>query len=100
MMLTTEQNLVVSLCYLVLCFCFILIALYNFLQDEKIKSTIRKIFHIQEYEYGYVKQTRARRNRFTGEVQFVLWKAGEQGHNEDYWHKFDSSWWPLFIRDT
>lgn len=30
----------------------------------------------------------ARRHRVTGEVQFVLWNAGEQGHKEDYWHRF------------
>jgi hypothetical protein len=28
----------------------------------------------------------------TGEVQFVLWKADEQGHEKDYWHKFGPGW--------
>lgn len=39
------------------------------------------------YEYGQCHERRARRNRLTGDVEFVLWKAGEQGHTEDYWHK-------------
>ena len=44
------------------------------------------------YEYGTCGDGPARRNRLTGEVQFVLWKAGEQGHTEDYWHKFGAGW--------
>lgn len=38
----------------------------------------------------------ARRHRRKGNVQFVVWKAGEQGYTEDYWYDFDSSWWPGF----
>lgn len=26
----------------------------------------------------------------------VLHKAGTHGHKEDYWHNFDSYWWPEF----
>lgn len=48
------------------------------------------------WEYGYCNNRKARRNRKTSEVQFILWKAGEQGHKEDYWHPFNSSWWPNF----
>lgn len=33
----------------------------------------------------------------TGEVQFILWWAGEQGHTEHYWHATDSYWWPHFV---
>jgi len=51
------------------------------------------------YEYGTCKDFVARRHRRSGEVQFVLWKAGEQGHKEDYWHRFDNSWWPGFVAD-
>lgn len=43
------------------------------------------------------KPTIARRHRRTGAVQFVLWKAGEQGHRDDYWHPFDKSNWELFV---
>ncbi len=28
-----------------------------------------------------------------------LWKAGEMGHKEDYWHNFDTTWWPKFKPD-
>jgi len=38
----------------------------------------------------------ARRHRIHGNVQFVLHPAGTQNHFEDYWHNFDSSWWPTF----
>lgn len=51
------------------------------------------------YEYGHVSDTPARRNRTTGEVQFVLWKAGEQGHQQDYWHKFGDGWEKQFVPD-
>lgn len=44
------------------------------------------------YEYGICGGKKARRSRLTGEVQFVLWKAGEQGHTKDYWHKFGDGW--------
>ena len=38
----------------------------------------------------------ARKHRLYGNVQFVLWKAGEQNHKKDYWHNFDESWWKTF----
>jgi len=40
------------------------------------------------WEYGLCSKSIARRHKTNGEVQFVLWKAGEQGHTEDYWHPF------------
>jgi len=40
------------------------------------------------WQHGTVRGKPARRQRITGECQFVLWKAGEQGHTEDYWHRF------------
>lgn len=49
------------------------------------------------WEYGTCRAGRARRHRRTGEVQFILWKAGEQGHAEDYWYAMDRQWWPLFV---
>lgn len=52
--------------------------------------------HKRRWEYGACRGLKARRNRHTGEVQFVLWKAGERGHVEDYWHNFNSYWWPVF----
>lgn len=47
-------------------------------------------------EYGTCKSKHARRNKKSGNVQFVLWKAGEQGHNNEWWCDFDSSWWVGF----
>lgn len=50
------------------------------------------------WEYGTAgkHQRLARRHRINGNVQMVLWKAGEQGHTEDFWYDFDKSWWPTF----
>jgi hypothetical protein len=46
--------------------------------------------------YGTCNNLHARKNKRKGNVQMKLWKAGEQGHKEDYWHNFDSSWWNQF----
>lgn len=48
------------------------------------------------WEYGTCNGMYARRHKLNKNVQFVLWKAGEQGHKEDYWHNLDSSWWDGF----
>ena len=48
------------------------------------------------YEYGTCRVHPARRNRKSGEVQFVLWEAGEQGHEVDFWHRMDPSHWYKF----
>lgn len=63
---------------------------------EYINEKDFKLFNKKQYTYGFVLSTPARKNNKTGEVQFVLWKAGEQGHKEDYWIRFDSSWWSQF----
>lgn len=52
------------------------------------------------WEYGTCRDRKARRHNKNGNVQFVLWKAGEQGHKEDWWHDFDSFWWPEFNLPT
>jgi hypothetical protein len=49
--------------------------------------------------YGYVKGTRARLNTITNQCQFVLWKAGEQGHTEDFWHNMGDGWVKHFVAD-
>ena len=46
--------------------------------------------------YGACNGLIARKHSKKGNVQFVLWKAGEQGHEEDFWIDFDQSHWPLF----
>ena len=48
------------------------------------------------WEHGYCYDRKARRHKIKRNVQFVLWQAGEQGHNEAYWHNFDESWWCQF----
>ncbi len=49
--------------------------------------------------YGTWKGSRARRYGLTGCVEFVLWKAGEQGHAEDFWYPMHADHWPEFIAD-
>lgn len=38
----------------------------------------------------------ARKNIKTGVVEFVIWRAGEQGHSADFWTPFHEYWWPTF----
>jgi hypothetical protein len=52
------------------------------------------------WEYGTCGEGVARRHRIKGNVQFVIWRAGEQGHDKDCWINFDSSWWSLFKPDV
>ena len=41
-----------------------------------------------EYSYGVTSNgTRVRVDHAAGTVEFVLWKAGQQGYKEDYWHQ-------------
>lgn len=68
----------------------------------KIPSWLRRILNLEEpaiYEYGVLYGGRARRVVRTGEVQFVLWKAGEQGHLVDFFCRADQSHWPNFEPD-
>jgi hypothetical protein len=52
------------------------------------------------WQYGTVDGYKARRHRKNKNVQFILWKAGQEGHQEDFWHDFDESWWVKFIPDN
>ena len=54
------------------------------------------------WEYGTCKGRDGvvRRHRITGKVEFVLWKAGEQGHNEDCWHEMGFGWEDSFVKDA
>lgn len=47
--------------------------------------------------YGTCRGHVARRHRRTGEVEFVLWKAGEHGHSVDFWIGMDPYWWDQFV---
>jgi hypothetical protein len=51
---------------------------------------------ISVYEFGSCNGSIARKDKRDGSVSFKLWKAGEQGHDVDFWHNFDSSWWDEF----
>lgn len=54
------------------------------------------IYGTVEMPHGIVS---ARKHRIKGNVQFVLWKAGEQGHKEDFWHDMHTYWWKQFKTD-
>jgi hypothetical protein len=46
--------------------------------------------------YGTCRGRVARKHRLKGNVQFVLWKAGEQGHKKDFWIDFYPDKWHEF----
>jgi hypothetical protein len=54
------------------------------------------------WEYGTCGGGPARRHKKRKNVQFILWKKGDQnnidgiGHLEDKWVNFDKSWWNEF----
>lgn len=55
---------------------------------------------INPWIYGTCNGVRARRRaRWGRDVQLVLWKAGQMGHAEDFWHPFHDSHWPNCIPD-
>lgn len=61
------------------------------------RDVLKSIFRKPDmWVYGTCNGRPARKHRINGNVQFVLWRAGEQGHEEDYWHNFDPSWWHGF----
>lgn len=55
------------------------------------------------YKFGTCGGVIARKHTINGNVQFVLWKKGDQkeidgiGHTNDKWVDFDRSWWSSFI---
>lgn len=51
----------------------------------------------KSYTYGVCgpNRVKARRNN-RGVVEFILWRAGQQGHKEDFWYPMDPSHWPSF----
>lgn len=48
------------------------------------------------YEYGTLNSLRARRNTKTGNIQFLMWEAGQMGHQSDCWMNADKSHWDNF----
>ena len=49
------------------------------------------------WEYGTCLNRPARRHRVCGNVQFILWKAGEQGHAKDFWFDMNKDHWKGFV---
>ena len=58
-----------------------------------VKCTIHNIMGAL-WIYGICKGRHSRKNKITGDVQFILWKKGDQkevdgiGHLKDKWHNF------------
>lgn len=69
---------------------------------DKNGNVRRYCFDFGLWEYGICNGTHARRHRFKKNVQFIIFKKGDQkyvdgiGHTEDKWVNFDSSWWDGF----
>lgn len=63
----------------------------------KLWLLIRSIFNPDiVWEYGTCSGRIARKHKITGHVQFILWRKGEQGYEEDYWHDMHDTWWTKF----
>jgi hypothetical protein len=72
----------------------------TFLAILKYELPQLKIFKRKNrWEYGWVKDRWARRHTKKGNVQFILWQAGEQGWMHDKWADFDKSWWADFTTE-
>ncbi len=52
-----------------------------------------------KWEYGYCNGVRTRRHIKNGNLQFVLWKSGEQKNTEDTWVDADPCWSRAFVKD-
>lgn len=58
---------------------------------------------VSAYFYGTCNNRYARKHKRHGNVQFILWKKGDQkyingvGHTDDVWVDFDKSWWDSFL---
>ena len=68
---------------------------------------VKKYRHNKKYTYGTihrvedgVKKENVRMINKTGKVEFILWKKGEQNHDEDYWHEMGYGWENNFIPNT
>tara|TARA_R110000850_G_scaffold11976_3_gene40703 strand:- start:4191 stop:4421 length:231 start_codon:yes stop_codon:yes gene_type:complete len=71
---------------------------------SSITRKIKRRSHLKKWQYGYVyekgeKRTRCRLNIKEKRVYFVLWKAGRQGHKNNYWHIMGSGWELSFTKD-
>ena len=53
---------------------------------------------ISVWIYGTCHDREARKHKLKGNVQFVLWKKGEHGYKNAFWHNFEHSWWVQFVK--
>lgn len=58
---------------------------------KRLIACLREYQHKRQYVYGHIfrpedgyTRENVRLNKHTKRIEFVLWKAGEQGHTEDY----------------
>ena len=66
---------------------------------HKLNSLVRFLITPKpRYVYGVIERpdgterNPARLDTKTGCAQFILWKAGEQNHKEDFWHDMGDGW--------
>jgi hypothetical protein len=64
-----------------------------------LKARYEKWKHSRQYVYGKVyrpddgyARDPVRLNKETGRIEFIMWKAGEQGHSSHYWHPMGVGW--------
>lgn len=51
---------------------------------------------LNHYEYGTCHGAPARRRIRTGQVEFILWEAGQNGHKYDAWYEMNNWHWDKF----
>ena len=59
-------------------------------------TTVAKFLYGLVWEAGVCNDMIARRNRYSKEVQFIMWEAGKHNHKKDFWVAFDKSHWANF----
>ncbi len=73
---------------------------------KRLRRRFQRWKHFREWQYGNCNGCKARRNRLTGEVQFVMWPKGhvtegsygayDYTYPADWWINFNPVWWPDF----
>lgn len=92
-----EPNLVFGVAYIVLCIIVIISIPYRWYSSMVSRKSKKYIYgSCLHSEMGI--RFRVRKTS-DGDIEFVMWSAGEQGHVEDCWLKAHSSFKKSFIRD-
>lgn len=87
-----SQEIAFASAYVVALLLVISFFVIGYIKDKIIK-------HKSFWIYGTCNDRIARKHSIKNNVQFVLWKKGQQGHKEDFWHDFGSGWGELFQPD-